>query len=221
MKSPLLVAVLVAVAVASACASPDARPAAANAQTARQAPPRVEPAALLPPSAFPYDFQWHQRVTARWPTGEHSFDAVLQKRSGELLLVGLSPLGLPGFVLHLRAGGEIEVENRSGRELPFEPRYVLADVERVFFPWLSGAPPAEGERSAQHGASRVIERYRAGQLRERRFERPTRGGLERVDVSYSDLQAGADVAPRVVLTNALLGYSLTIETLEQTRLAQP
>ena len=185
--------------------------------------PVVPPAALLPPSAIAFDFQWRQRVSAHWPTGKQSFDAVLQKRQGELILVGLSPLGQPGFVLRLREQGALEVENRTGRELPFEPGYVLADVQRVFFPWLIALPASaasfEGERQGQRGDSAVFERYQAGKLVARRFERQTPAGLERVSIEYLSPPSAAQDAPaRVELDNPLLGYSLTIETLEQSRL---
>jgi hypothetical protein len=182
--------------------------------------PIVPPASLLPPSAIGFDFQWRQRVSAHWPTGKQSFDAVLQKRAGELILVGLSPMGQPGFVLRLREQGALEVENRTGKDLPFEPGYVLADVQRVFFPWLP-APVAgwSGEQRGQRGDSAVVERYQAGQLLERRFERQTPAGAERVTIRYvSPLQAAQDAPERVVLDNPLLGYSLSIETLEQSRL---
>jgi hypothetical protein len=145
---------------------------------------------------------------------------VLQKRAGELILVGLSPLGQPGFVLRLREQGALEVENRSGRDLPFEPGYVLADVQRVFFPWLP-EPPAnfQGERQGQRADSAVFERYQEGRLVARRFERQTPAGTERVSIEYtSPPSAGQDAPLRVVLDNPLLGYSLTIETVEQSRL---
>jgi len=182
--------------------------------------PAVPPAVLLPPSAMSFDFQWRQRVSAHWPTGKQSFDAVLQKRAGELILVGLSPMGQPGFVLRLREHGALEVENRTGQDLPFEPGYVLADVQRVFFPWLS-TPAAgwSGEQHGQRGDSAVTERYEAGHLLERRFERQTPVGAERVNVHYVvPLGEAQDAAVRVRLENPLLGYSLSIETLEQSRL---
>src|SRR5262249_5177429 len=94
-----------ACAAALGCASPQL-PAAGT------TPPRIAPAPLLPPSAFVHDVQWRQRVSASWPTGTQRFDAALQKRAGELMLVGLSPLGLPGFVLRLRADASLDVENR-------------------------------------------------------------------------------------------------------------
>jgi hypothetical protein len=175
-------------------------------------------------SALGYDFQWRQHVTARWPDGKHSFDAVLQKRQGELMLVGLSPVGQPGFIMRLRASGAVDVENHTGKELPFEARYVIADVERVFFPWLDvmeagEPPPRSGERSTKHGDTQIRERYDAeGKLVTRDFERSTREGLERVRVTYSGVQADRDAPARAVLENPLLGYGLTIETIEQTRL---
>lgn len=198
-------------ALCCACGGPQL-PAAANGR------PRGEPAPLLPVSAFAHDVQWRQRVTAAWPTGSHSFDAVLQKRHGELLLLGLSPLGLPGFVLRLHENGAIDVENRSGRELPFEPRYVMADVERVFFPWLPEPAPRAGERSGTVSGMKVDERYENGRLVARSFERQTRAGLERVEITYSGWQADKDAPAHATLHNLALDYRLTIDTLEQSRL---
>jgi hypothetical protein len=197
-----------------ACAGAQAKP--------ESKAPVVPPPALLPPSAMPYNFQWRQHVTATWPTGTQSFDAVLQKQKGELTLVGLSPLGLPGFVFRLTASGELKVENRTGQKLPFEPAYVVADVERVFFPWLVPAPDGfSGKRGGQLGDVLVTERFEHGRLRERRFTRPTPAGSEQVVVRYLGYAAGQDKheAPlRAALENQLLGYTLTIENIEQTRL---
>jgi hypothetical protein len=198
--------------VACACAG---RSAAAPSDARAQ----VEPAPLLPPSAFPRDVQWRQRVTASWPTGTHSFDAVLQKRAGELILVGLSPLGMPGFVLRLREDRSIGVENHTGRALPFEPSYVLADVERVFFPWLpEDRTHVDGERSGMVAGMQVHERVVAGRIALRSFERVTPRGTERVRIEYSGWQAGQDAPARAALTNSALRYGLTIETIEQARL---
>jgi Protein of unknown function (DUF3261) len=173
---------------------------------------------LLPPSRVPYDFMWRQRVTATWPTGKDSFEAVLQKRGGELVMVGLSPLGLPGFTLTLRDDGSIRVENRMGRALPFEPSYVLADVERVFFPWFD-APPSGAERSGAFGALTLAERFGSdGALLERTFTRTGDAAAGAVHVSYEAGPGAGDAAPRVVLDNAWYRYRLEIETFEQSRL---
>jgi hypothetical protein len=202
-----------------ACASSLLACAGSAANPPNDARAHVEPAPLLPPSAFPHDVQWRQRVTANWPTGKHSFDAVLQKRSGELILVGLSPLGMPGFVLRLREDRSIDVENHTGKDLPFEPSYVLADVERVFFPWLpEDAAHADGERHGLVAGTQVSERFVAGRLAARSFERVTAGGSESVRIEYSGWREGQDAPARAALTNSALRYGLTIETIEQARL---
>jgi hypothetical protein len=171
----------------------------------------------MPPSTLSFDFQWRQRVTARWPTGTHSFEAVLQKREGQLILVGLSPLGLPGFVFRLNEAGELQVENRTGQALPFEPAYVVADVQRVFFPWLPTPDPGfTGDRSGERAGTSIFEHYERGQLRERQLTRQTTSGREHIVIRYNS--AAADAPARADLSNQLLGYELVIETLEQTRL---
>jgi hypothetical protein len=151
---------------------------------------------------------------------------VLQKRGGELILVGLSPLGLPGFVFRLSESGELQVENRTGQALPFEPVYVVADVQRVFFPWLAAPVPGfSGDRSGVHAGTAVFEHYQQGQLRERQLTRETSAGREHIVIQYTAQpahpateHAATDAPARAALQNQLLGYELVIETLEQTRL---
>jgi hypothetical protein len=193
---------------------------------------RVPPAQLRAADALPEDFFYRQRVTARWPKGEQRFDAVLQKRGAELLLVGLSAFGQPGFSARLDAEGRLHVDNRTGQPLPFDLQYVLVDVQRVFYPWLDGPAPSDAERWGVQGDCRVWERYAHGALVGRVFARDTPQGLERVTVRYaaaSDADHHVDhadaarvhgvaVPRRVVLDNPLLRYSLTIETLDAQRL---
>ncbi|MCA9671548.1 MAG: DUF3261 domain-containing protein [Myxococcales bacterium] len=165
------------------------------ATTTRAARPRPEPA-LRPVGDLPYDFFWRQRVTARWGDGRsQTFDAVLQKHRGTLRLVGLSPLGV-GFVIELRADGTTHFQNRTGRRLPFAPSYMLADVQRAFYPWPS---------------DRVQERHKDGHLVERTF----RG---KAHITYHDWRPGNDAARRVVVHHLRYGYVLVIETTEQKRL---
>lgn len=172
---------------------------------------------LRPPSALAYDFMWRQRVIAEWPTGTQEFEAVLQKRDGTLTLLGLSPMGLPGFVLTLREDRSISVENRMGRDLPFEPAYILADVERVFFPWLEGDPPRDGERSGRLGAQEVRERFAAGRLVAREF-RHAAAADKPIRIEYGEQAPGADAPRTLKLDNTWHRYKLVIETFEQERL---
>lgn len=174
-------------------------------------------ATLRPPSALPYDFMWRQRVIAEWPTGTQEFEAVLQKQKGELTLLGLSPMGLPGFVLTLREDLSIGVENRMGTDLPFEPAYILADVERVFFPWLPDPAPESGERSGEVGPQSVLERYTEGHLQAREF-RHQQAADKPIRIEYGATAQGADAPDRVKLDNSWHRYKLVIETFAQERL---
>jgi hypothetical protein len=96
---------------------------------------------------------------------------------------------------------------------------VVADVQRVFFPWLgASAPGFSGERAGELASTHVTERYRAGQLAERTLTRSTPSGPERVEIRFSTKDVSQDAPDRAELKNQLLGYELVIETVEQTRL---
>lgn len=174
---------------------------------------------LLLPSALPFDFMWRQRVTAEWPAGKQSFEAVLQKRNGELTLLGLSPMGLPGFVLTLRADGSLHVDNRMGRELPFEPRFIVADVQRVFFPWLAPVDAAfAGQREGEQAGLRLREQFAGGHLAAREFRRAASPESGAVRITYASFPPAGDAPLRVTLDNEWHRYRLVIETFEQQRL---
>lgn len=179
--------------------------------------PALSAGPILPPSAMGTDFQWRQKVTAIYPTGRRSFEAVLQRHAGVVRLVGLSPMGRPGFVITLLADGRITVENHTGRELPFTADYILADVQRVFFPWLEVPRPGySGRRHGEVHGLAVAERYAAGVLTERRFTRHDAPDRGTVTIRYSDWDQG--VPKHVELENEWFGYRLVIQTLEQVRL---
>lgn len=181
--------------------------------------PTLDPGPLLRADTAKTEFVWRQRVTARWDTQRQSFDAVLQLRGGTLSLIGLAPMGPPGFVVSLSSEG-LDFQNRSDRRLPFPPEYIIADVQRAFFPWL--APPSEDEfTGTQQGHYDVLaigETFVRGVMRERTFTRsdaPARGTLR---VVYQDWRRGEDTARRVLLTNDWFGYTLEIITVDQQRL---
>ena len=191
---------------------------------------RIESAALtlLPVDAWPAERFLRQRVRIEWGGGSESFDAVLQRRPGELSLIGLGPMNLVGFRLALLAtpgsGGpdELEFENRSGRELPFSPTHMLADVQRVFYPWLlEGAACGNCERNGRRGSVAVFEKLTGGQLVERRFEIPSDPEAGSVRIRYADWQGDPAVPRQVVIGNGWFGYRITIETLEPLETSEP
>jgi hypothetical protein len=194
--------------LATGCAStppaPERRPTAAD-----------YPGELLPPTALGVEVLWQQRVTAHWGQGEQAeqrgFDAALQLRAGVLTVIGLSPLGQPGFVIQHSATGT-KVENHSDMVMPFPPEFVLLDVQRTFYPWLPGTPPTDGERAGDVGAERVTETWRGGQLVRRTFERRDGQPAGRIAVECTWSAVATRAPSHIVLDNGWCGYRLVIET---------
>ncbi|MEZ4267846.1 MAG: DUF3261 domain-containing protein [Myxococcota bacterium] len=177
------------------------------------------PGELRAVDALPGDFLWRQHVTAHWPLGSRGFDAALQKRDDKLTLLGLTPMGTPAFTLVL-TDDALTFENRSDRELPFPPRFVVLDLQRVFYPWLPGPPPADGERSGEVEGERVHERYAAGRLVERGFTRLDATPPGTIRVTYRDYEPGAQAPRHAELDNGWFGYRIVVETSAQQALAE-
>ena len=171
------------------------------AATSRTAAPEVR---LRSPSAAP-PFRYRQEVTVAYgEEAPRSFEAVLENTGDALRLVGLTPLNTVLFVVEL-AGGEVTFENRTGEALPFDPSYILRDVQRAFFPWLEGGEGQDGARRGRVAGVKVLERYEGGRLIERVFFRP---GAPPVRARY-----GRDTSSPVVrLVDPELDYRLEIRT---------
>ena len=182
--------------------------ACATGESRRELTPDSYPGVLRQPSELPFDVVWQQHVTASWGEGQQrGFDAALQKQGDALTLVGLSPVGSVGFVIRLDEGGAIDVTNNTSEDLPFPARFILLDAQRAFFPW--GVGGAGAERSATVDGERVTERWRDGQLQERRFERPDREGAIVVHYEWGDADWRG---PRSVrLENQWFGYELHVD----------
>lgn len=177
-------------------------------QRSEQALNELPPPALLPAEALEDDIFLRQSVHAEWSSGETRFDAIVQKEGARLQLVGLSPAGQIGFIFTLESG-EISVENRAGRTLPFSPAWILADVQRAFYPAAAfdGSELRAVERAGDNGLPLRREFYR---------------GSERVVLIDYGAYEGRKIAPSSLrLENLEYGYTLTIETLEEAELNQP
>lgn len=169
--------------------------------------------ALRPVTLLAGDFQWRQRVTARWPGGTRSFEAVLAKETDTLRLIGLGPMGRVGFVLLQRDGQPMEFENHANLSVPFDPKNILLDVQRVYYPWFVNSPGEDGVRQRSIGEEVVFERWKGGKLLERRF-RPSRAAddAQDISVSYHYDSPPDHVASRAVLNNSRQNYELEIQT---------
>jgi hypothetical protein len=175
---------------------------------ARPSSPPAELRALSADAQRPFVLE--QQLHGRYGERELEAHVVLQWQDGVLRLVGLAPFGARAFVVEQR-GSDVKVENSLGRPLPFDPRHVLVDIQRVLFRGLS-APQPDGAHERREGGEVVREQWQGGQLRERRFIRDGQRGA--VVVTFAGPPAPV-TAKHVSLVNEALGYALQIETLTQ------
>lgn len=174
---------------------------------------------MLSPTAIGQEFLWRQRVTASWGDRVESFDAVLQMHDEQLMLMGLGPMGRPGFIAGLTASG-VTFENRSGRSLPFPAEHIMADVQKVFYPWLSPVDAGfSGTREGAYESLMIREIYTDGRLDMRTFQRSDAIDRGELRVRYEGWLPGVSAPQRAVLNNAWFGYELTIITVEQQSLS--
>lgn len=174
------------------------------------------PGTLRSPAELGADVMMRQRLTAHWGQGESmSFEAVLQKRGDALLLLGLGPHGGRAFVLEHR-GGEVRFEPYVDLEFPFPPRFILLDVQRVFFPYQDhdAAPPPDGVHERAVDGEIVREIWRDGRLVERTFRRADGRPEGVIRVDYGEGMARGAPPPAIELSNGWLGYTLAVETLQ-------
>lgn len=198
--------------VNGAACSPQA--ASPPSEPGQKQPVRDYPGTLRPPTQLGSDFQWRQEVTAQWPQGTRSFDAVLSKTGDELLMVGLGPMDTPGFVLTLDATAQLKFENHTGQAVHFNPRYVVLDVQRVFYPWFPNAA-TDGTRETVADDERVTETWNNGTLTTRTFQRLDNNPPGSIVITYEGWKPGNRAPQRAILDNRWFGYKLTVKTVDQ------
>lgn len=202
----LLAAIFVGSSLAVGCTGPQT--------TAAEFAP-LAPTPLLAPDAIPYDFAWRQEVEIDWDIGSQRFAAVLQKVDGVLQLVGLGPMERPAFLVTYD-GTDVTFENYTDREMPFDPRYMIADVQRVSYPWSDAvAPEFSGERTIDTASGALVERYEAGVLVSRSFSRDDAPDRGTVDIRYDGWTG--DAPADALLESRWYGYSLRVRTLDAQR----
>jgi hypothetical protein len=172
---------------------------------------------LRDPRAFPHDFVDRQKIRATYGARSLSFDAVLQKLGDTLTLVGLTPFGSRAFVLR-QVGATVSFQSFVPEQLPFPPRYMVVDIQRVFLPWIatddagSLADP-DGTREGTREGEGVREEWRGGRLLRRTFHRLNGHPPGTIVIEYGEgMSEGGALPPRVVLSNGWYGYRLEITT---------
>jgi hypothetical protein len=178
-------------------------------------PARDYPGYLAPSETLGRPFVVQQSLRGSYEEHDISLDVVVQLANGKLTLVGLTPFGSRAFVLE-QIGSETHFEKFVDREIPFDPKYVLNDVHRVFFRGLSGPRP-DGVHSEEQHDEKVSETWRGGKLVERRFERLSGDPKGAVVARFSGAPSPV-IAPEVQLENQWFGYTITIESSDQSYL---
>lgn len=163
------------------------------------------PGVLTDSAALPAGLFLRQRIDATFGDRNVSFSAVLQVDAGVLSLLALTPYGTRAFLLEQR-GQSIHFTRYVDRELPFPPRFVLIDVHRALFSGLGEASAADGSRTTERDGERITERWQAGRLIERTFERLDGKPAGVIRIRYPS-------ADRIELDNGWFGYRLAIRTL--------
>jgi hypothetical protein len=181
-------------------------------------PNRPYECVLHPLATLGPDFTVRQHVEASSHGRGGGFDAVLQKKGGTLVVVGLVA-GIRAFVLK-EEGEQITFEQSLGPKMPFPPSYAIIDVHRVYWKALPrdpSTPPSgafEGELEGEH----VREVWSNGEITLRQFSRP--GELEgSVRVTFGPGCTATLCRPKTVrIENEWFGYTVAIENEEFTAL---
>lgn len=171
----------------------------------------VGPGPLIPLDDTHEDFFAEHQVDIQWADKSRSFRAVLQQRSGLLELILLGPMEQP-VVRVFQKHDEVGVEQLVQGPLPFEPEYILADVQKAFFKWPVG-PASDAETSeGSYETLRWKEQRENEVVQWREFRRddlPHTLPL-RVDYTYEE---GDTMPSSVRLENTWVGYTLYIRTI--------
>ena len=170
--------------------------------------------ALRPPSVRHDDFLDRQTIAATYGDRAARFQAVMQKRGDELTLLGLTPFGSRAFVIR-QVGLDVTFESFVPQSLPFPPKYILFDVQRVFFASgevADGGAP-DGERETARDGELVHEQWRGGRLFRRSFRRVDGRPAGTITVDYDGGLAPDGPPPaHVTFDNGWYGYRLDITT---------
>jgi Protein of unknown function (DUF3261) len=181
---------------------------------AARPPQREYPGTLLPPSRSSGNFVRTQKLVAHYGGETRSMDAVLQKEGDLLTLIGMTPFGSKAFVLQ-QQGVDVTFKSYVPIELPFPPKYILLDVQRVYFAGISQAPLDDGEHSMERDGERIVERWQGGRLLTRAFTRLSGDPAGAITIVYEGGMAGGTSAKKIEIDNGWVGYQLSITTVQE------
>lgn len=166
------------------------------------------PGPILPISGQMSDFFAEHEVEISWPGEAHTMRAVLQKRDTLLELIVLGPMEHPMLRVY-QQGEAVGVDQQVENALPFEPEFMLADVQKAFLPWGKDDERCQGGSvESLHWTETCVD----GRPETRTFWREELGEGLPLTVHY-DYVEGEEMPTAVILENAWFGYTLRIRTL--------
>jgi hypothetical protein len=157
------------------------------------------------------DFLLRQRVRVEAGGRSFALRLVTQKRGGELLQVGIDPLGAKLFTLRQR-GTQVEVDALPAPVLEVEPANFLRDLHRIRFLTIDD-PPADGSSSTVRDGTEIRETWERGTLRERRFRRVAGRPDGAVVLRFETPGPTREGIHRVSIANGWCGYRVEVVTL--------
>lgn len=153
------------------------------------------------------EFLLRQRMRLSAPDRELSLDLAVEKRDGELVVVGFHPLGARSFSL-IQRGRHVEVDAWSRRVLPVPPVNVLRDLHRARFLALPPPQGGEGVSEATLDGTHITEYWRGGRRTRRVFRREDGSPAGVVQVDFDDERSTR-------IDNAWCGYRVTLVDVSQ------
>ena len=166
---------------------------------------------LVSTDAMAGDFLLRQRVQVEAGGRSFALRLVTQKRGGELLQVGIDPLGAKLFTLRQR-GTQVEVDALPAPVLEVEPANLLRDLHRIRFLTLD-EPATDGSSRAIRDGTEIRETWERGTLRERRFRRVAGRPEGSVELRFETPGPTQEGIQRVSIVNGWCGYRVEVVTL--------
>jgi hypothetical protein len=172
------------------------------------------PGAIRSTDEIAGDLRLDLRFRVRSERVDSAMRVAVEKRGSDLVLVGLSPLGVVLFSVR-QTGTDTEVEALPAALLEIPPENVLRDVHRVYFLSASAPLPANGESDIVRDGTRIREQWRDGVLRSRRFERVK--GHPRGEVVVDFVSRPREGLAEARIRNGWCDYEATLVTLTEER----
>lgn len=169
------------------------------------------PGQLVPTQELTGELLLRQRVRVEAAGRRFALRLVTQLSGGELLLVGIDPLGAKLFSVR-QHGSRVEVDALPPPVLEVAPVNLLRDLHRMRFLAVPERRPGLPSVVVRQGTE-ISERWQDGALRERSFRRLDGRPGGTVTLHFETPDSGEEGLERVSIDNGWCGYRAEVVTL--------